>query len=94
MITTQEPYTVNNQKIILNGPYHIIRHPGYLSSICIWIGTALALNNWVLTVTFTPLFFTIYIYRIFAEETMLIKEFGQDYKGYMKKTWRLIPFVF
>jgi len=33
------------------------------------------------------------IYRIKIEEKMLIEKFGDEYREYMKKTKRLIPFV-
>lgn len=85
---------VDNQKIIDKGPYSVIRHPGYLSSILIWVGTGLAIENWILITIFTCLFFIIYIYRISAEEKMLVVEFGEQYINYKKKTWRLIPFLF
>jgi protein-S-isoprenylcysteine O-methyltransferase Ste14 len=85
---------VENQKVIDNGPYSVIRHPGYLSSILIWVGTGLAVENWILITIFTCMFFVVYIYRITAEEKMLVLEFGEQYINYKKKTWRLIPFLF
>ena len=85
---------VDNQKVINKGPYSFIRHPGYLSSILIWVGTGLAIENWILISIFTCLFFIVYIYRITVEEKMLVLEFGEEYNNYKKKTWRLIPFIF
>src|SRR4051794_9873780 len=74
--------TTENQKLITTGPYRLIRHPGYLSSICIWIGTGLALQNIVLIPVFLLLFVSVYIYRITSEEKMLVAEFGEDYRTY------------
>ena len=31
--------------------------------------------------------------RIKQEEAMLAKEFGNEWKEYCKKTWRLVPFL-
>jgi len=28
------------------------------------------------------------------EEEMLLTEFGDEYRSYMARTWRLVPFVF
>jgi len=34
------------------------------------------------------------IYRIRVEEQMLIDQFGDEYRTYMRKTKRLIPFIY
>src|SRR5262245_32569760 len=36
-----------NQIIVRAGPYRVIRHPGYLGSILIWTGAAIATANWI-----------------------------------------------
>jgi protein-S-isoprenylcysteine O-methyltransferase Ste14 len=35
-----------------------------------------------------------YAYRIRVEEDVLLQGLGSAYHAYMKRTWRLIPFVF
>ncbi len=35
-----------------------------------------------------------FLRRINIEEEVLIEQFGQDYIDYMKKTKRLIPFIY
>jgi protein-S-isoprenylcysteine O-methyltransferase Ste14 len=84
----------DTQAIISQGPYRIIRHPGYLGTIFVWIGFALAVGNWIATIIMAMLLFGVYGYRIRLEETMLINRFGNEYQEYRKKTWRLIPFIF
>ncbi len=37
---------VGSQEIIDRGPYRLIRHPGYLGSILLWVGSGLAFSNW------------------------------------------------
>jgi protein-S-isoprenylcysteine O-methyltransferase Ste14 len=86
--------TTENQKLITTGPYRLIRHPGYLSSICIWIGTGLALQNFVLIPAFLLVFVSVYIYRITSEERMLAAEFGEDYTKYQSASWRLLPYLY
>jgi protein-S-isoprenylcysteine O-methyltransferase Ste14 len=34
------------------------------------------------------------LYRTKIEEKMLIEKFGDEYRDYMKKTKKLIPFVY
>lgn len=85
---------INDQQVITSGPYRFIRHPGYLSSIIFWIGSSLAFENVILIIVFFILFITVYIYRITAEEKMLISQLGEEYIHYQEKTWCLIPFLF
>jgi len=33
----------------------------------------------------------LYLYRIPKEEIMMLKQFGEEYKEYMKKTGRIFP---
>jgi protein-S-isoprenylcysteine O-methyltransferase Ste14 len=86
--------TTDDQKLITTGPYRRIRHPGYLSSICIWVGAGLAFQNVVMIPVFFLLFASIYIYRITSEEKMLIAVFGQDYIKYQSESWRLLPYIY
>jgi protein-S-isoprenylcysteine O-methyltransferase Ste14 len=84
----------DTQAIVMQGPYRVIRHPGYLGTICVWIGFALAVGNWIATIILAILLFGVYGYRIRSEETMLIDKFGEVYQDYKKRTWRLMPFVY
>jgi len=82
------------QAIVKQGPYRLIRHPGYLGVILLWIGFGLALGNWMATLIMAVLLFSVYGYRIRSEEVMLIDRFGKDYLEYSQQTWRLVPFVY
>ena len=84
---------MENHPIVQVGPYRVIRHPGYLGSILIWVGAAAATVNWiVLLVVFAVMSF-VYAYRIQSEEKMLTAT-KAGYAEYQKHTWRLIPFVY
>ena len=82
------------QAIVTQGPYRVIRHPGYLGTICVWIGFALAVGNWIATIILAILLFGVYGYRIRSEEVMLIDRFGNEYQKYRKRTWRLVPYIY
>jgi protein-S-isoprenylcysteine O-methyltransferase len=84
---------VENQTIVREGPYRMIRHPGYLASILIWSGVAVSTQNWIVLVVVLIVMFSVYIYRIQTEEKMLV-ETNSDYTQYQKNTWRLIPLVY
>jgi protein-S-isoprenylcysteine O-methyltransferase Ste14 len=82
------------QVIITKGPYKIVRHPGYLGTICVWIGFGLGNSNWIATMAVALLLFGVYGYRIRSEEIMLIGTFGEHYQAYRQRTWRLLPFIY
>jgi protein-S-isoprenylcysteine O-methyltransferase Ste14 len=82
------------QKVVTSGPYTFIRHPGYLGEIMIWTGFAVVSSNLVLFLLLPAMFVAVYLYRISAEERMLMKELGDDYVRYQHRTHRLIPSVY
>jgi protein-S-isoprenylcysteine O-methyltransferase Ste14 len=82
------------QSIIRKGPYRMIRHPGYLGSMLMWVGAGLATTNWIVFTLAMVVMFAAYYYRIQAEEQMLMAAMSQDYREYESRTWKLIPFVF
>jgi protein-S-isoprenylcysteine O-methyltransferase Ste14 len=82
------------QSIIQKGPYRMIRHPGYLGSMLMWVGAGLATTNWIVFTLAMVVMFAAYYYRIQAEEQMLMAAMSQDYREYESRTWKLIPFVF
>lgn len=81
-----------DQHLVVAGPYRVVRHPGYLAQIAVLVaGSALvSLNVWVVSAV-GPLLLAAYAYRIRAEERMLESRFGEAYRGYRARTWRLIP---
>jgi protein-S-isoprenylcysteine O-methyltransferase Ste14 len=86
--------TTGDQKLITTGPYRRIRHPGYLSSICIWVGAGLAFQNIIMIAVFFVLFVSVYIHRITSEEKMLVAVFGEEYRKYQSESWRLLPYLY
>lgn len=85
--------TTEQQKLHTGGLYKIIRHPGYLGTILIWISFGFAIENYIVLFIAIPMTFISYTYRIKSEEKMLLNQFGQEYADYKKKSWRLIPYI-
>jgi protein-S-isoprenylcysteine O-methyltransferase Ste14 len=86
------PEVANGAILIENGPYTYIRHPIYLALILVGIG--LLLNY------FTPLRLSAFIImtvdllvKIYYEEKHLHRSFSR-YRDYMKKTYKLLPFIY
>jgi protein-S-isoprenylcysteine O-methyltransferase Ste14 len=91
---TRTLLVAENQTIVENGPYRMIRHPGYLGSILMWVGTAIATTNWIAVSVAVVMMFSAYAYRIHAEEAMLMTANPQQYGAYKTRTWKLIPYVY
>jgi protein-S-isoprenylcysteine O-methyltransferase Ste14 len=97
--TLSEFYTrtlqvIEGQKIVNQAPYNVIRHPGYLGTFLMEIGAGLAVTNWVVLLAALVLGITSRTYRIGTEEKMLEARFGEQYKVYSDKTWKLVPFLY
>src|SRR5262245_28662673 len=83
-----------DQPVLASGPYRLLRHPGYGGLLLAWLGAGLATANWAVALAIAVLMVVAYRYRIAAEEAMLLGAFGDRYKEYMARTWRLIPYVY
>ena len=80
-----------DQRLVTDGPYRWIRHPGYSGSIAVWIGAVLAFGNGLAALVVAALMLSVYGWRIHAEERMLRDTFGQEFSDYSASTSRLIP---
>jgi protein-S-isoprenylcysteine O-methyltransferase len=84
----------SGQVLVEAGPYRYIRHPSYSGALLTLLGFGLALGNWAgLAAALSCMGFA-YAYRIPVEEAALASALGEGYKQYMRRTWRLVPFVF
>jgi len=77
-----------------DGVYSVIRHPSYLGSIVSFIGFGISFNNWITLLVISIPFISAILYRINIEEKLLINQFNGEYLDYMKKTYRLIPWIY
>jgi len=83
-----------DQRLIEQGPYRLLRHPGYSGSLMLWIGAGLATTNWVVTSLIAIVTGSAYLYRVRSEEAMLAQTFGEAYQDYRQRTWKLIPLIY
>jgi protein-S-isoprenylcysteine O-methyltransferase len=92
-------FTVNvaiaaDQQLIDTGPYRFVRHPSYTGALLAFIGFAMVLRNWASVLVISlPIAFA-FLYRIQVEERALVQGLGERYRAYIKRTKRLIPFVY
>jgi protein-S-isoprenylcysteine O-methyltransferase Ste14 len=84
----------SGQILIEVGPYRYIRHPSYSGALLTLLGFGLALGNWAGLTAALLCLGSAYAYRISVEEAALTSLLGDSYKQYMKRTRRLVPFLF
>ena len=86
------PDIKENCELVTTGVYAYVRHPMYLSVILSMLGVAIIYFTYYEFVLFTLLLLTLLV-KLFYEERMWKCHSG-EYEAYMKRTKRLIPFIF
>lgn len=77
--------------LVKTGIYQKIRHPMY-AHLWIWvIAQGFLLANWLVLLYGIAAWGLLYLIRVPREEEMLIAEFGDEYRNYMKITGRVVP---
>ena len=86
--------TASDQPLVQTGPYAVVRHPGYLADLVMWLGVGLCSGTWIVAVTVALVMAFAYARRIAAEEAMLRRHLGRAYDVYCGRTPRLLPGIF
>lgn len=96
VLTLRERYTrtllvQDEHPIERGGPYRWVRHPGYLGSLLVLNGIALACGNWITLFVSLVATLTAYAYRIKVEDEMLVATLGDSYAQYRREVRALVP---
>jgi protein-S-isoprenylcysteine O-methyltransferase Ste14 len=83
-----------DHRLITTGVFGYIRHPVYAGGVLGVVGSYLAFRSVVMLILVSTLYFIVIRHRMLFEEEMLTEEFGDEYREYMKRTKRLIPFLY
>ena len=75
------------------GVYRLIRHPMYASFLLWSLGQGLLLPNWMTGLAGMFGFCILYFARVGREEKLMLEAFGDDYREYMMRTKRLVPYI-
>lgn len=78
-------------QLIVVGPYRRVRHPMYTALFCMAFAYSLLSANWIVAGANIVAVTLMYLARVGDEEQMLIDQFGDEYRAYMRRTGRLIP---
>jgi protein-S-isoprenylcysteine O-methyltransferase Ste14 len=83
----------SDHRLITKGPYRYIRHPIYAGEILYFLSIPLIFSSiygFVIMMVIIPML----LYRIGYEEKVLSSKFGQEYEAYIRRTRKLIPFIY
>lgn len=86
--------TRDGHALVTHGLYAWVRHPMYSSFLLFAVAQALLLPNWfagpIGLVAVAILFFL----RVGREEALMVETFGDEYRAYMGRTARVIPWIY
>jgi protein-S-isoprenylcysteine O-methyltransferase Ste14 len=80
--------------LVTTGVYALVRHPMYAGFWLMALGQALLLPNWIAGPAGLVGFGVLFFGRVAREEAMMISAFGDEYRTYMRRTARVVPWVY
>lgn len=83
----------NEDNMVMEGPYRLIRHPMYTAALSISFGLACLIRSLVFVGVFC-IYLILILLLIPVEENGLLKAYGEQYDAYQQKAGKLIPFVY
>lgn len=86
-------YLRKDSRPAVGGPYAFVRNPLYLGTYLMALGTAWAIENWILLGVGTVVFAAIYHFIIIDEEVKLRRIFKESYSNYCRSVPRFFPRV-
>lgn len=82
-----------DHRLVQEGPYRFIRHPGYAGFFLMALGISVAYSSLIGLLAILILFLPGLAYRMKVEEILLIGHFGGEYLNYRGKTKKVIPWI-
>lgn len=80
--------------LVTTGVYGSVRHPMYAAFWLMALAQLLLLPNWVAGPAGLVGFGILFFGRIRREEDMMIAAFGDEYRSYMRRTARVVPWLY
>jgi protein-S-isoprenylcysteine O-methyltransferase Ste14 len=83
-----------DHELVERGPFRMVRHPSYTGVLLAFVGVGLSYQNWAALLVILLPIGAAFIRRMNVEEEALSRALGRRYTEYMKRTKRLVPFVY
>ena len=81
-------------KLVTDGLYAHVRHPMYSSFALFALAQLLLIQNWIAGPAGVVGFGLLFFIRVPHEERVMIETFGEQYRDYMRRTARIIPWIY
>src|SRR5258707_245666 len=81
------------KKLVVEGPYRIVRNPMYWSAASVMLGEAAVFHSTALADLVLVFFVGVIFFVLFIEEPALKQKFGAEYEEYCQRVPRWIPRV-
>jgi protein-S-isoprenylcysteine O-methyltransferase Ste14 len=82
---------LNEHALVVGGPYRWVRHPMYTAGLLASASALLLSANWLVGGSWLALHVCQFAGRIPLEERLMVQQFGDTYRQYMRTTGRLLP---
>ena len=87
-------HTGEDHKLATKGLYKYVRHPMYFGATLMMLGPFIAFRGMFVFIIIIIYYAIVMKMRIQMEEEILIGTFGDEYRDYMKRTKRVVPFIY
>lgn len=82
---------LKDHQLVVDGPYRRVRHPMYTAGLLANASVLLLSANWLVGGSWLALHSCQFVGRIPLEERLMLQQFGETYRQYMRTTGRLLP---
>ena len=91
---TYQVKILEGHRLVTSGPFRVVRHPSYAGELLTLAGVGIGLGSWLSLLLLVMPSLAAFIHRIRVEEQALLAYFGEEYRVYRQRTWRLVPLVY
>ncbi len=84
---------LEGHRVVQTGPYHWIRHPGYLAFVLLYLGLPLIVGNWLGLLLLSLPALVIFVWLVQIEDQRLAVALGGEYRAYRTRSARWFPGV-
>ncbi len=89
---SQDVELKQGHRLVLRGPYGLVRHPIYSAHLLMALGSAISFGTW-LGYAAVASFFVGFRVKLAQEEELLLRSFPDEYPDYKARVKALVPWV-
>jgi protein-S-isoprenylcysteine O-methyltransferase Ste14 len=86
--------TRQTHQLVATGVYSLVRHPMYSAFWLLALAQATLIPNWIAGLSGILGWGILFFLRVEREERLMLETFGDEYRGYMRRTARVVPWVY